>query len=80
MLQCGSWIYRIWFTFVVFSLTQYATLSPCIESSGHVGIDHASELHLRLQEVDNDQDAVKMNTQRDVKITIVNIDSVDSTP
>ena len=29
---------------------------------------------------EDNQDGVKMNTQRDVKITIVNIDSVDSTP
>ena len=41
-----------------------------VESSGDVVIEDASELPLRLQEVDNDQDAVKMNTQRDVKTTI----------
>ena len=41
-----------------------------VESSGDVVIEDASELPLRLQEVDNDQGAVKMNTQRDVKITI----------
>ena len=82
VLQC----YNVEVGYIEFGLDlsffHWPSMQPWVpvESSGHVGIDHASELHLCLQEVDNDQDAVKMNTQRDVKITIVNIDSVDSTP
>ena len=72
VLKCykmGSWIYNLVLFWCFF---HWPSTQPwvSVESYGDAGIEDASELHLRLQEVDNDQDAVKMNTQRDVKITM----------
>ena len=60
MLQSGKLDLEFGFVLVFFHRPSMQPWVP-VESSGHVGIEDASELHLRLQEVDNDQDAVKMN-------------------